>query len=566
MEKKMGKGFRCLSFALIGIALILVGTSTAFAHTWPTTSTATGVTISLSVFRTTDGTTPTGPALPGTVFQCETIIYRATLSYAGGANAAIFGGTLVIATNTAADGTGGTAHDVTPVGGIPCLGPSDLLEANSEGCTGILSVDSQDLPYTVNVASCPATITAAVRYTGGTSHIGPTNTAGNSASTSIPIDVVCCAQDNNLCNGTEFCDPALAFTDPNTGFGRLGTCADGPDLTCNDNNACTTDTCDPLQGCVYTPNPPCNDNNACTTDTCDPLVGCVFTPNGACNDNNACTTDTCDPLLGCVYTPNPPCTDNNVCTTDTCDPLLGCQFGTPDACDDNNPCTDDTCDPILGCQHTPNNAPGCEVTEICRTPGFWGTHGGTEKSNSFQITGTVLDLFGGTLQICGVTVDSVEDALQAICVSPKGDSSLQLARQLTSAALNCAISNSAGTPGTCTAQDGLAPCAGTSIADIFEACNTACPGSTSAELDGHTFSCIGAIDCFNNGGLFDVATNGCSCEFGVDEETGECLNSCHTQPLESDCLSFVPPGSAGSSTACKDARKDCITIFGTQCP
>jgi hypothetical protein len=516
MEKKMGKGFRCLSFALIGIALILVGTSTAFAHTWPTGSTATGVTISLTAFRTSNGTTATGPVLPGTVFQCETIIYRATLTYAGGANAAIFGGTLVIATNTAADGTGGTAHDVTPVGGIPCLGPSDLLEANSENCTGILSVDSRDQAYTVNVASCPATITAAVRYTGGTSHIGLTNTAGNSASTSLPIGVVCCSQDNTVCNGAEFCDPAATFTDPNTGFGRLGTCAAGTPLTCN--------------------------------------------------DNNACTTDTCDPVLGCVFTPNPPCTDNNVCTTDTCDPLLGCQFGTPDACDDNNPCTDDTCDPILGCQHTPNNAPGCEVTEICRTPGFWGTHGGTEKSNSFQITGTVLDLFGGTLQICGVTVDSVEDALQAICVSPKGDSSLQLARQLTSAALNCAISNSAGTPGTCTAQDGLAPCAGTSIADIFEACNTACPGSTSAELDGHTFSCIGAIDCFNNGGLFDVATNGCSCEFGVDEETGECLNSCHTQPLESDCLSFVPPGSAGSSTACKDARKDCVTIFGTQCP
>src|SRR5262245_25271285 len=46
----------------------------------------------------------------------------------------------------------------------------------------------------------------------------------------------------------------------------------------------------------------CDDMNACTTDTCDPATGCVYTPVD-CNDHNACTADTCDPAIGCVHTP-----------------------------------------------------------------------------------------------------------------------------------------------------------------------------------------------------------------------------------------------------------------------
>lgn len=52
--------------------------------------------------------------------------------------------------------------------------------------------------------------------------------------------------------------------------------------TCNDINACTTDTCNPAAGCVFTNNTnPCNDGNACTTgDVCDGGVcsGPAITP------------------------------------------------------------------------------------------------------------------------------------------------------------------------------------------------------------------------------------------------------------------------------------------------
>lgn len=54
-------------------------------------------------------------------------------------------------------------------------------------------------------------------------------------------------------------------------------------------------------GCVY-PATVCTDNNACTSDSCNPNTGCVFT-NITCNDNSACTTDTCIPSAGCQYNP-----------------------------------------------------------------------------------------------------------------------------------------------------------------------------------------------------------------------------------------------------------------------
>ncbi len=163
--------------------------------------------------------------------------------------------------------------------------------------------------------------------------------------------------DNNACT-TDSCNPTTG-------------CVHTP-VVCNDNNLCTIDICNPATGCVYTPKD-CNDNNVCTVDSCDPATGCVHTPvNGddydactidfcdpavgirhvpiVCDDNNACTTDSCDRATGCVFTPIV-CNDNNACTADTCDPATGCVY-TPIVCDDNNACTTDTCDPATGCKFT----------------------------------------------------------------------------------------------------------------------------------------------------------------------------------------------------------------------
>ena len=47
-----------------------------------------------------------------------------------------------------------------------------------------------------------------------------------------------------------------------------------------------------------------------------PRAMAACTP-GSCDDNDACTTDTCDPVQGCVFTPVN-CDDGSVCTVDTC--------------------------------------------------------------------------------------------------------------------------------------------------------------------------------------------------------------------------------------------------------
>lgn len=120
-------------------------------------------------------------------------------------------------------------------------------------------------------------------------------------------------------------------------------------MTTPDADPCTTDTCDPAAGPVYTAIA-VDDGNVCTSDTCDPERGVQHTPTGV-DDGNACTTDTCDPVTGPIFTPVDP-DDGNVCTNDSCDAVLGV-INAPITCDDGNACTPNSCDPVLGCQFGP---------------------------------------------------------------------------------------------------------------------------------------------------------------------------------------------------------------------
>src|SRR5207253_7344236 len=209
----------------------------------------------------------------------------------------------------------GVVHDVTPIGGIPCLGRTDGVI-----CTpGVNSINSQTVTYTVRAQDLPggscsagATIAAATDYSGGTAHISASDSPPTvSGHTPFSLPLTCCPRDTNVCNGTEGCNPATVFTDPINGDPRQGQCFAGTPLNCDDTNACTADTCDPTNGCVHTP-VNCNDSNACTTDTCDATNGCVHTA-VSCDDTNACTTDTCDATNGCVHTADN-CHDTNVST------------------------------------------------------------------------------------------------------------------------------------------------------------------------------------------------------------------------------------------------------------
>ncbi|MCK9420186.1 MAG: hypothetical protein M0R70_12485 [Nitrospirae bacterium] len=130
---------------------------------------------------------------------------------------------------------------------------------------------------------------------------------------------------------------------------------------CNDNNACTTDTCDAATGACGHTAVVCNDNNNCTIDTCNTATGCVFTTKN-CDDGNICTTDLCVSIIpgGCVNAPNTlSCDDNNACTTgDKCSNKV-CA-GTQKNCNDNNACTIDSCDTVSGnCVRTISPTPSC---------------------------------------------------------------------------------------------------------------------------------------------------------------------------------------------------------------
>ena len=198
---------------------------------------------------------------------------------------------------------------------------------------------------------------------------------------------------------------------------QQGLCVSGPDLVCHDGNPCTDDSCG-VEGCQYAPltgdvcddgnectladnclagkcagaqPEDCDDGDVCTTDYCDPSQGCVHVLNNApCDDGDVCTlVDKCH-LGGCLGSVALNCEDFNQCTDDSCDPEAGCQFvpiqGDCDdgifctmgdhcvngqclptafqPCDDENPCTDDSCDFVEGCQYQ-NNLDPCDNGDMC---------------------------------------------------------------------------------------------------------------------------------------------------------------------------------------------------------
>ncbi|MFT7622446.1 MAG: hypothetical protein ACI9WU_001619 [Myxococcota bacterium] len=201
-----------------------------------------------------------------------------------------------------------------------------------------------------------------------------------------------CVDDGDQCNGVEVC--------------QSGECISGQPLSCDDDNACTADSCDPASGCVFTADvgAPCSDGNVCSHgDACDADGTCAPGDNVcacesdadcasvgdlcdaalvcsnqecvpgkgnpvACNDGDECTTGGCDPATGeCEYKPTfAACDDGDPCTAgDQCG-ADGCE-GKAKKCDDGDPCTDgDTCDPQSGeCIDGTYTCDACATADDC---------------------------------------------------------------------------------------------------------------------------------------------------------------------------------------------------------
>ena len=177
----------------------------------------------------------------------------------------------------------------------------------------------------------------------------------------LPDDASCA--DSDVCNGDETC--------------QSGQCTAGTPLQCDDHKFCTTDSCDPVLGCVNAPSADhdccevgdaCNDGEACTTDACVdhhctnvPVSNCCQTPTDCddgnpCNGVEACVADRCTP--GTAVPDETPCDDDTVCNGREVCVAGACTAGTALTCtDDQDVCTEDFCDPVNGCQH--RDIPDC---------------------------------------------------------------------------------------------------------------------------------------------------------------------------------------------------------------
>ncbi len=173
----------------------------------------------------------------------------------------------------------------------------------------------------------------------------------------VPMPV----SDGTTCDDGKFCTDSDSC--------QSGRCVGGPPHSCDDSNACTTDSCSSVtDSCVNDPVAPtpgaegpvgdatCSDS---IDNDCDGKVNaadsdCVqCTTAGDCDDGNACTTDSCSGFL-CVNTPltGTTCSDGDPCTDgDQCD-AGSCVSGGPANCADGDSCTVNGCD-ASGCYHDP---------------------------------------------------------------------------------------------------------------------------------------------------------------------------------------------------------------------
>jgi len=336
--------------------------------------------------------------------------------------------------------------------------------------------------------------------------------------------------------------------------------------------------CDPeIENCAT----PCDPEVEDCGGECDPEVEncnpCDPEDAESCpQGEDLCLVSTCNPeTLRCETAPVECAQDDNLCTEERCIPELGtCESSDPLECEeDDDACTTRVCEPETGeCTAVTTNPPpeGCEAA-LCRTPGFYGAHADDSKKNSNNITQAIITAGGGSLAICGETitntdVDDDESAVEAICVSPEGTQRLQLARQLTAAALNCIISG------------GGADCNGVGIYETrFQECNAACAASSSSmsAID----NCINDIDCLNNGGILhpdgfcQKGTCNGDAETRCNEKTycGEesvCVpieGTCHDRDLVNESLGlyFQPPGPASSQKQCNSAIKNDCDVIGS---
>ena len=252
---------------------------------------------------------------------------------------------------TVADMCDGGSCAGTPVT-CDCMDDQDcaILE-DDDVCNGTLFCDQEAFPYSCSVV--PGSVIACPEPEGLDAICQQPHCAPDSGTCSfVP------AHEGYPCDDSDLCTVASQCLN--------GACAMGVTVDCSDGDPCTDDACDPQTGCHKAPNTAmCNDGNACTTGDVCANGECTYVGLVECNDEDVCTSDSCNPQTGCSYLLNEaPCDDGNPCTAgDVCGGGECAGFALVD-CGDGNPCTDDWCDPEQGCLHGANTA-DCDDNNAC---------------------------------------------------------------------------------------------------------------------------------------------------------------------------------------------------------
>ena len=267
------------------------------------------------------------------------------------------------------DGNSCTSNDTCDAGSCkggantcPCQADADCPSDNN-ACNGTAFCDKAKFPYVCKIK--PGSVVECDPVKDGTCAANQCDVVTGQCAMAAIAEGKPCDADGTACTADDAC--------------AAGKCIAGKGLACDDNNACTTDSCDSKIGCKYLANAAlCDaDGNACTVgDACQDKV-CVTGKLKSCDDNNACTSDSCDLKTGaCVFdgaaVEGDPCdADGSACTVGDACKAGACAKGQALSCDDKNPCTADGCNPKTGCVSSATVGPcdadssACTVADQC---------------------------------------------------------------------------------------------------------------------------------------------------------------------------------------------------------
>ncbi len=410
------------------------------------------------------------------------------------------------------------------------------------------------------------------------------------------------------CNDANNCTTGDHCVHDQSGAVTAGKCVGNP-LNCSDGQSCTTDTCDPVNGCKHDAKPmeglPCDDGDSCTAgETCaggkcdnsKVAKKCACAQDADCipyDDGNPCNGSiSCDKNAGyCVngapydcstaavtvppgVTADPQCyvakclningvakcsakftvkgsacNDKSACTSGDICQDGGCS-GKPTNCDDKNPCTDDSCDKNYGCKNLPNavlcdDGDKCTVGDACSK----GVCSGSGTLNGVAVCTCTVDADCASLDV-GNLCQGKHICSGKMCTLQAGS-----AVKCPPSAVACADNVCDPSSGQCkpVAKDASTPCSDGSVCTVGDHCD-------------NTGKCA-TYDGGSNGVTELVCDDGDPCTTDSCDQYLGCVHSLNAQPCDDGqvCTGTKESPDHCQSGTCQPGANACQCNSDTDC-